>query len=219
MPSSTIWPSPMLTRFRLDSPLVTSAPLFGSSAVRAVEWSSVAPSPEADDSEREGVNCCGAAPGTDGTVTDGTVATPPTVTVGVVTVGTVPIGGVAFGGAGGFRPSGTSHFAFHASRARSRRRSNPFGSASLPDPVGPLKPLDAAEASAVALNSPASAVAYGLPCSPYVALPEFPGQRASAYWGCWKFPAAAVCPMGPVSAGLAVPSANGALSTWVCAIE
>ncbi len=86
--------------------------------------------------------------------------------------------------------------------------------------LGPLNACEASEASAVALNSLASATADGCPCVPYVALPEsLPGQRASAYCGCWKLPAAAVCPIGPVSAGLAVPSANGELSTWAWDIE
>jgi hypothetical protein len=87
------------------------------------------------------------------------------------------------------------------------------------DPLGPLTPCEAFDASAVARYSLADAVAYGSPGFPYVALPVSPGQRASAYCGCWKWPAAAVCPRGPVSNGLAVPWANGELSTCEWAIE
>jgi hypothetical protein len=162
----------------------------------------------------------------DGTVTGGVILTPPMVAVGVETVG-VGIGfgalviGVVRVGAGLSKPRRTPHFAFHSASVCRSLRSNPLGAAILvDDALVPLNECQASEASAVALNSLASATAYGCPWVPYVALPELlPGQRASAYCGCWKLPAAAVCPIGPVSAGLAVPWAKGALSTCVWDIE
>ena len=146
---------------------------------------------------------------------------------GATGVGTVAAGIVTVGffrpRDGFFRPRGTANFAFQAASVCRSLRSNPLGVANLVDDGAliPLNEFEASSASAVALNSPASATADGCPFVPYVALPESlsPGQRASAYCGCWKFPAATVCPIGPVSAGLAVPSANGELSTCVWDIE
>jgi hypothetical protein len=155
--------------------------------------------------------------------------TPPTGSCGVVTLGgltgelgtvTGADGVVAFGVAFVI-PRGPLHFVFHVASAWLSRLSKPKGTASVfvPFAPGPLKLFEGSEASAFARLLSAAEAAYGPPWLPYVASSGPPGHRASAYWGCWKLPAAAVCPTGPVSKGLAVPSANGELSTCEWAIE
>src|SRR5579859_5519852 len=246
MPSITIWPPPRTTRPSLESAAVTNVSVLGSSRATLVDSSSDSPSGgaadgvDADASDRLGSVVGGGGNGddgvgddgtaADGTVTGGAMGTPPTVAVGVETDGAgtgigvgIGIGGLVAGavsvGTDRLSPRRPPHFAFQPASICRSLRSNPLGAANLVGALGSLNGFEASDASALALNSPADASAYGCPWVPYVALPESPGQRASAYCGCWKLPAAAVCPIGPVSAGLAVPSANGELSTCVCAIE
>ena len=95
MPRITIWPPAMLTRPRLDSPLVTT-PLRGSTVARVDDSKSAPPFPDEDASFLEFVPADDALPpGSDGTVM-----------VGVDTVGvdTVVAGTVGTGGTGGFEP-------------------------------------------------------------------------------------------------------------------
>jgi hypothetical protein len=94
---------------------------------------------------------------------------PPTVTAGVVTVAagvvTVAMGVVTVGVGGLIAAVGVfgrrrlCHFAFHAASACPSRPLNPLGVAILLDPLVPFNPLEAAEDSAVALYSLASATA------------------------------------------------------------
>jgi hypothetical protein len=180
MPSITIWPPPRLTRPSLDSPLVTNALVLGSRLVKVDDSSSDSPSPDddADDaaSDRDGVpapRAVGDGPvgsggaGTGGVGTGGVgtggVGNPPRGAVGAVTVAT----GVVTAGVGvvtvaiGFltvrEPVGVfglrrpCHFAFHAASVCRSRPSNPLGAAIALGTPGPLKPLEASEASAVAL--------------------------------------------------------------------
>jgi hypothetical protein len=171
-----------------------------------------------DEDEDPLVRDAGWAAGSVGTVTLGV----DTVGVGIVTGGLGGLGtfgrctGVlGFRRDGAFSLRGTSHVAFNVARAALSRWETPLGSfrpggegAEGADP-----PLEASVHSEVAWKAVASATAYGPPWLPNDALPEaLPGQRASAYWGCWKWDAAAVCPTGPVSKGLDVPSADGELS-------
>jgi hypothetical protein len=196
--------------------LVTTSPLLGSTAARVDDSNAAPPLPDEDDVVVvwDAKDVLGTGTLTVGVVTVG-VGTVGVVTVGVVTFGT---GTGTLGGVGAFSLRGTSHFAFHAARAAPSLRESAFGRA-MPGGDVPFEP-EASEHSAVALKEVAAATAYGPPWFPNDALPEFlSGQRASAYCGCWKWVAAAVCPMGPVSAGLAVPSANGELSTAEWASE
>src|SRR5579864_358645 len=145
IPSITICPPPRLTRPSLDSPLVTSLWVVGSTVARVDDSSSDSPSAggavDADANERDGVvmeRADARGVGGNGTVTgDGGGCTPPTGTAGVVTVAT-GVGTVTVGAAGSlplsvgfFRPSGPCHFAFQAASTCRRRPSNPRGTASL----------------------------------------------------------------------------------------
>jgi hypothetical protein len=193
MPSITICPPPMLTRPRLDSPLVTK--VLPSRVARVDDRNSVSPSPgvDADASDRGAPVAPTVGKLVDGTVTDGAGLVPAVLSLGVVTVatgvGTVALGVVTFTfGAGafgsgafgiatvaigvvtvGFFGATPCHFAFHPASACRSWPSNPLGTARVgapPGSPGPLNPFDASEASAVARYSSAAAVAYGPPWLP-----------------------------------------------------
>src|SRR5581483_11625475 len=218
----TIWPPPRLTVPRLDSPLVASPPLLVREA--DVVASNAALSGGADGfgevvvGEVDVFVVLVAE-----VVEEPDVVVPGPSPVGRVTVGT-GIGRVVLlselNRRRFFRSrlSGAAHLAFQAASATLKRRLKPFGACM---PLGAPPDDEASWHSAVASYSLAWATAYGPPLLPNDSLSVAcePGQRASAYWGCEKLPAAAVWPSGPVSNGLDVPSANGELSTCAWAIE
>jgi hypothetical protein len=155
----------------------------GSRVARVDAVSSDRPSSDVDRdaSDRDGGDELGEGRDGDGTVGGGTGAgagggalfDPPMAAWGVVTVATgvltvvLGVGTVGFGmvtgavGCLGVRRS--CQVAFQAARACRSRSSNPFGTASVLGPGGPLNPFEASEASADARYALASAAAYGPP--------------------------------------------------------